>query len=74
MSEKFSDRLKRLRTSNRLSQKTLGEIIGLKPSAIKEMEHGRITTTLERAAVIADYFNVSLDYLVVRAENPEPNK
>ncbi|GHU54167.1 hypothetical protein AGMMS49975_14180 [Clostridia bacterium] len=74
MAEKFSDRLKSLRTSKGLSQKILGEVIGLTSSAIKEMEHGRRETTLTRAAALAEYFNVSLDYLVGRTDKPDFGK
>ncbi|GHU54153.1 hypothetical protein AGMMS49975_14130 [Clostridia bacterium] len=70
MSEKFSDRLKKLRASDGLSQKALGEKVGLKPSAINDMEQGRVKTTLDRASCFADYFNVSLDYLVGRTDSP----
>ncbi|GHU59982.1 hypothetical protein AGMMS49975_28370 [Clostridia bacterium] len=59
--------MKELRVSKGLSQKVLGEIVGLKQPTIRDMEHGRITTTLERASVFADYFKVSLDYLVGRS-------
>lgn len=67
----FSTRLKDLRLSQNLSQAALGEIIGIKAQAINDMEHGRIKTTLDRAIALADYFNVSLDYLCGRSDNPE---
>ena len=67
----FSTRLKDLRLSQNLSQAALGEIIGIKAQAINDMELGRIKTTLDRAIALADYFNVSLDYLCGRSDNPE---
>lgn len=67
----FSTRVKELRISNNLSQKALGEAIGIKPQAVNDMEHGRIKTTLDRAIILADYFDVSLDYLVGRSDTPE---
>lgn len=70
----FSDRLKSIRIANGLSQKALGEIIGIKPQTINDMEHGRIKTTLDRAIALADYFDVSIDYLVGRTDNPKVNK
>ncbi len=66
----FSSRLKALRHSRNLSQSALGEIVGLKPQAINDMEHGRIKTTIDRAILFADYFDVSLDYLVGRSDDP----
>lgn len=66
----FSRRLKELRISKNLSQGALGEIIGIKAQAINDMEHGRIKTTLDRAIALADYFDVSIDYLVGRSDDP----
>jgi transcriptional regulator with XRE-family HTH domain len=67
----FAERLKRLRSSKNLTQPALGEVVGIKAQAINDMEHGRIKTTLDRAVALADYFDVSLDYLCGRSENPE---
>ena len=67
----FSSRLKDLRIKSNLSQGALGEIIGIKAQAINDMEHGRVKTTLERACALADYFGVSLDYLVGLSDDPE---
>ena len=69
-SKNFAMRLKELRLANGLSQKALGEIIGIKAQAINDMEHNRIKTTMDRAIALADYFNVSLDYLVGRSNDP----
>lgn len=72
ISEKnFSTRLKELRLSKNLTQQALGEIIGIKMQAVNDMEHGRIKTTIDRAIVLADYFEVSLDWLVGRSETKE---
>ena len=35
------------------------------------MEHGRSKTTLDKAILLADYFDVSLDYLVGRTDDPK---
>jgi len=66
----FSVRLKELRLSKNLSQKALGEIIDVKAQAVNDMEHGRIKTTIDKAIILADYFNVSIDYLVGRSDTP----
>ena len=71
LEKNFSVRLKELRLSKKLSQAAIGEIIGIKAQAINDMEHRRIKTTLDRAISLADYFDVSLDYLVGRSDNPE---
>ena len=71
---KFPDRLKALRTDKGLTQKSLGDVVGLRPRTINDMEHGRIRTTLDRAVIFADFFDVSLDYLVGRSDNPNSHK
>ena len=70
----FSERVKKLRIDNNLSQPEFGKAIGLSKQAINDKEHGRSKTTLDKAVIIADYFNVSIDYLVGRTDNPEVNK
>ncbi|MCL2771831.1 MAG: helix-turn-helix domain-containing protein [Oscillospiraceae bacterium] len=70
----FSERVKQLRIDNNLSQPVLGKAVGLSKQAINDMEHGRSKTTLDKAMIIADYFNVSIDYLVGRTNTPEVNK
>ena len=66
----FALRLKELRISKSLTQKAVGEVVGVKPQVINDMEHGRCKTSLDRAIALADYFNVSLDYLVGRTDDP----
>jgi transcriptional regulator with XRE-family HTH domain len=70
----FSERIKQLRNKNNLTRKQLGDIIGVTEMAIKEIEYGHNKTNLDRIMVLADYFNVSLDYLVGRTDNPNSHK
>ena len=67
----FAVRLKGLRKANNLSQKSLGAAINLSMQTINDIEKGRSNTTLDRAIVIADFFDVSLDYLVGRSDDPK---
>ncbi len=67
----FSERLKNLRSSVNLSQAELGNAINLSKQTINDMEHGRSKTTLDKAILLADYFDVSLDYLVGRSDDPK---
>lgn len=70
----FPERMKRLRLINNLTQLELGKAIGLSKQGINGLEHGRSKTTLDKAVLIADYFNVSIDYLVGRTDKSEVNK
>ena len=72
--EKFSESLKRLRVGNNLKQSELGSALVLSKQAISDMENGKRTTTLENLVALADFFDVSIDYLVGRSDRPEVNK
>ncbi|MCL2697736.1 MAG: helix-turn-helix domain-containing protein [Oscillospiraceae bacterium] len=69
----FSKRLKELRLEKKLNQSDVGIMLGVTPTQISDMERGRRTTTLEKAVELADYFGVSLDYLVGRTDKREVN-
>lgn len=62
----FSSRLLELRKAHRLSQTQLGEIAGLTQTAIVKIEKGERAASIEVLCALADYFDVSLDYLVGR--------
>lgn len=70
----FSSRLLALRKDSGLSQKALSDVLDLSDAAITMMEKGRRAPSFEVLCAIADYFDVSLDYLVGRSDNPEVNQ
>ena len=71
----FSERVKILRLSHNLSQAELAKIVGFSySSAIGDIERGRRTTPIDKIVALADYFEVLIDYLVGRTDNPEINK
>lgn len=63
MTELFPYRLRELRERKRMSRRTLGELCGLSKNTIARYERGERMPTIEAAALIADFFNVSLGYL-----------
>jgi len=66
----FGERVRVLREAQNLSQKTLGEVIGVTYGQISDIERGRRFTTIQNMVALADYFKVSLDYLVGRSDDP----
>lgn len=70
----FAARLKELRTLNKINQTTIAELLGVTKTQISDLENAKTTTSIERLYILADYFNVSIDYLVGRTDNPEINK
>lgn len=66
----FGERVYQLRKQARLSQKQLGEVLGLSNKAVCTMEGGSRGTTIEKLAVLAEYFRVSTDYLLGITDDP----
>lgn len=64
----FSERLKELRKSRNLSQKELAEIFNTTNSSICDWECGRTEPNLNTILQIADYFDVSCDYLLGKSD------
>ena len=68
--EIFSKRLFDLRKQHNLSQFQLGEIVGLTQMAISRVEKAERAVSIEVLYALADYFNVSIDYLIGRSDTP----
>lgn len=60
----FGDRLKELRISKNLSQEELGNILGVRKSSISNWETDKATPTYDILTKLAQYFNVTTDYLL----------
>lgn len=67
----FPERLQQIRESKRplRSRKVTSELCGLPPDAIRRYERGEAEPTLSSLLLLADYFEVSLDYLTGRELN-----
>lgn len=65
----FRERLRSLREARGLPCATLSELCGLCPQQVGRYESGRQLPSLAAAVALADFFNVSLDYLVGRADD-----
>lgn len=60
----FKERLKELRKRRGLSQVVLAERLGLSKSTIGAYETGDITPSLDALNLLADFFNVDINYLL----------
>lgn len=67
----FSERLRGLRKSAKVSQTVLANAIGLNIKQIQRYEAGNNEPTLSVLISLADFFDVSLDYLVGRSDRRE---
>ena len=63
---KFSVRLKDLRIKKQVQQQTLADLLGITTRALRFYEDGSREPNIERLIVLADFFDVTLDYLVGR--------
>lgn len=70
----FNKKLKKLRMLKSITQKQLAEQINIQPNSVQRLEYGTAQPSLKTITAIADYFDVSIDYLVGRTDNPEINK
>ena len=66
--EHFQTRFKALREEKGLSQDALGQQIGVKRYSIYTYEKGKSYPDVPHLIALADYFKVSLDYLVGRSD------
>ena len=58
-----NDRLFELREYNNLTQKKVGEILGVRQQTYAEWEKGKKLIPLKHLVTLAKYYKVSLDYL-----------
>ena len=62
----FADVLRQLRKSKKINQATLAEALGMSQATITFWENGKRTPDIEMLSRLADYFNVTTDYLLGR--------
>lgn len=63
MESEFPARLRRLREREQMDRKKLGECCGLSKCAISRYERGERVPDINIAIQLADFFDVTLDYL-----------
>ena len=68
----FRDRLYQLRRGRGISQEELANAVGVSRQAVQKWEAGSSTPDLENLSALAEYFGVTLDYLVRGTEPGAP--
>lgn len=68
--DKFSERIRELRAKKDLSQEELGNIAGVGKQAVSSWERNESKPRSDVLNVLADFFNVTTDYLLGRTDNP----
>lgn len=67
-------RLKELRERKNLSQVRLAIELNLNQNSISRYENGEREADYKTLIAIADYFQISIDYLLGRTDNPAMNQ
>ena len=67
-------RLKEIRKAKGISQLKLATDLNTNQNTISRYETGEREPGITELIRIADYFNISLDYLLERTDNPHINK
>lgn len=75
MDSKISDKvgkiLKKLRTERGLTQEDLANMLNIKRQTYSAWERGIANPDIETISFLADFYNVSTDYLLGKTENPK---
>lgn len=69
--KQLGSRLRSLRESIGISQAKFANLIGTTQSSINRYENGQATPTVELLRKYADYFDVSMDYIFARCDEPQ---
>jgi len=67
----FTERLKELRKAKDVTQANVAEAIGCVEQYYQKIEYGKIKPGYDKIELLADFYNVSTDYLLGRSDNPE---
>lgn len=69
----FSRKTKIFADKNNITKKSIADAIGISVRNYYRYERGEQNPTLPILILLADYFEVSIDYLVGRTDNPNIN-
>ena len=65
--------LKKLRKEKKLTQVALQMKTGIEQALLSKFENGERIPPTETLVILADFYNVSIDYILCRTENPKIN-
>ena len=68
------ERLKELQEEHKALKKDIAAHLGVSIMGFYRYEKGERQLPADKLIALADYFDVSLDYLVGRSDNPEVNR
>ena len=72
--QQFGERLHQLRKKKGITQLKLGLDLYYAANTISQLENGKRQPNNRTLILFADYFDVSIDYLLNRTDNPTSHK
>ena len=66
--------LKKLRKSRGLTQIAVQMQTGIEQALLSKFENGERTPPTETLMILADFYQVSMDYIMCRTDKPEVNR
>ena len=70
----MENNLKYLRKKHNLTQVQLQVATGIEQALLSKFERGERIPPTDTLLILANYYNVSIDYILKRTENPDINK
>lgn len=70
----YFQRLRDLREDSDLNQTQIAELLQIKQTVYSRYERGYQTIPIEHLLTLADYYNVSTDYILGRTNRKKTNK
>ena len=67
-------RIRNLREDHDLTQRKMGEILACSQRVYSNYERGELDIPTEILIKLADYYDVSVDYILGRTDRPEVNR
>ena len=65
------ERMRTLREGMNLPQKKIADLLNVSQPSINRYEHGQAAPSIELLVKYADYFDVSMDYITCRCDEPQ---
>ena len=70
----MNNNLRKLRKARGITQIALQMQTGIEQALLSKFETGERVPPTESLLILADYYNVSIDYILCRTDNPQINR
>lgn len=70
----MQNNLRKLRKENNLTQVALQMQTGIEQALLSKFENGERIPPTESLIILADFYDVSIDYILCRTDKPEMNR